>query len=228
VCKFNTSNYQIRNKWLKLLSVFAHKNFTPKPFIKFGTWTHTGIRLRTRRESYFCPTSMKLYHWHSDRYWHMLPTRSSATHFQLHEATEDWLPTDISYPIQVYRVPNKDGTNCYFAEIPSRFLDETQLQPPPSPTPPDSFLSYLRQLPKLEYYILKNTRFPDCPRTTMRAIQQATDQGLTLYEVSDGSISNKSLSFGWVLGTNTGQRLAWNNGPGYGTNTSHRSEGWAK
>jgi hypothetical protein len=62
----------------------------------------------------------------------------------------------------------------------------------------------------------------------MRAIQQATDQGFTLYEVSDGSMSNESLSFGWVLGTNTGQRLAWNNGPGYGTNTSHRSEGWAK
>jgi hypothetical protein len=65
ILQHRPSNHQIRHKWLKLLSVFAHKNFTPKPFIKFGMWTHIGIRLRTRRESYFCPTSMRLYHWHS-------------------------------------------------------------------------------------------------------------------------------------------------------------------
>jgi hypothetical protein len=38
--------------------------------------------------------------------------------------------------------------------------------------------------------------------------------------------NHQSHSFGWVLGTASGQKLAWGNGPGYGTDTSHRAECW--
>jgi hypothetical protein len=62
----------------------------------------------------------------------------------------------------------------------------------------------------------------------MQEIQRASSQGRQLYEVSDGSMGHDSLSFGWVIGTDEGRKLAWGNGPGYGSNTSHRAEGWGK
>jgi hypothetical protein len=37
-----------------------------------------------------------------------------------------------------------------------------------------------------------------------------------------------TTSFGWMLGTKAGQRLAWCSGPGFGTATSHRAECWGK
>jgi hypothetical protein len=62
----------------------------------------------------------------------------------------------------------------------------------------------------------------------VHAIQSAAALGEILYEVSDGSSKRGSLSFGWVIGTETGQKLAWGKGPGYGTDTSHRAESWGK
>jgi hypothetical protein len=63
----------------------------------------------------------------------------------------------------------------------------------------------------------------------MQEIQQASEQGQSLYEVSDRSMNQDSISFGWILGTEDGRKLAWGKGPGYGKNTSHRAEGcWGK
>lgn len=38
----------------------------------------------------------------------------------------------------------------------------------------------------------------------------------------------RTTSFGWILGTQDGQRLAQCNGPGFGPTTSHRAECWGK
>ena len=41
-------------------------------------------------------------------------------------------------------------------------------------------------------------------------------------------MAHNTASFGWMLGTKDGQRLAWCNGPGSGPATSHRAECWGK
>jgi hypothetical protein len=81
---------------------------------------------------------------------------------------------------------------------------------------------------------------------TLQQWEQALLQGATFYKspyeilhkisvlpasselllVSDGSLRNTSVTFGWVFGTDDGQilieQLAW----GCGQPTSHRAEGW--
>ena len=49
-------------------------------------------------------------------------------------------------------------------------------------------------------------------------------RGTTLQAVSDGSDINHCMSFGWVLSTPKGKRLASSSGPAFGHGTSHRAE----
>ena len=44
--------------------------------------------------------------------------------------------------------------------------------------------------------------------------------------VSDGSLCDTKLSYGWVFGTASGTIYAEHSGRGYGTATSHRAEAW--
>jgi hypothetical protein len=168
-------------------------------------------------------------HWHEKCYWELQPLKSDDySIYRLHTATT-WKPSDDAYPIQVQRIPNRDGSSTFSATIPSDLLTRTHpVGTIPCISAPMSFDQYLKSIPKLDYYLLKHTSFPKCARTTMQDIQRLSSQGAILYKVSDGSMKNQSLSFGWVLGTNCGQKLAWGKGPGYGTDTSHRAEGWRK
>lgn len=229
ILQHRPSAYQIRHKWLKLLRTLTNRDNTPKQFLKFSAWTHTGLRLRSSRESYLCLMSMRLYHWHDDSYWSLNPScATNQIHYQLCEPTT-WRPSDADHPVQIQRIPNKDGSNSYAVDIPSDLLLLASTRPTSTPPfSPPTFYEYLKTIPKMDYYLLKHTTFPICARTTMQSIQLWSSQGITLFEVSDGSMTNQSLSFGWVLGNKKGDKLAWGKGPGYGTDTSHRAEGWGK
>lgn len=226
ILQHRPSNYQIRHKWLKFLRELAHNDNTPKHFIAFDSWSHSGIQLRSKRESYISTHLSGICHWHEKHYWTLMPTAIDPFHDALHQVT-DWKPTNDATPVQIYRILTKDSTPVFFvnqAQNQPFTLSATQSVPPPLTT----FEQYLRTLPKLDYYLLKHTSFSTCANGVMRKIHTLSAQNDIFYEVSDGSMNNKSLSFGWVLGTKRGQKLAWGNGPGYGTATSHRAEGWGK
>lgn len=227
ILQHRPSSYQIRHKWLRLLREFSNNDNTPKQCVTFDDWNRSGIRLRSRRESYFCTRSSSLYHWHDHHYWLLSPLPTDTSHFELSHAT-DWQPHDFDNPVQIQRIPAKHGRSVYSTVNYTCPINQGEPSPTPESQTDQTFHQYLKTAPRLDYYLLKYTSFPICARTTMHEIQRLSQQRIILYEVSDGSMNNQSLSFGWVLGTRDGRKLAWGKGPGYGTDTSHRAEGWGK
>jgi hypothetical protein len=128
---------------------------------------------------------------------------NESLHFNLHQ------PTSWTFaPIKVIRIPTRDAQPLYAAEfMKSHAL--TSIEPPIQLQTQVSFASYIKTIPKLDHYLLKHTSFPICARITMNEIQSFATQGVTVFEVSDGSMKNQSLSFGWVIGTEHGHKLAW-------------------
>jgi hypothetical protein len=91
------------------------------------------------------------------------------------------------------------------------------------------FHDYVNQLPSWERNLLQNILFHyGGAFNTMAYLHELNPDECFLYEVSDGSMANNTTTFGWMIGTPTGQRLIWGSGPGYGPATSHRAECWGK
>ena len=90
------------------------------------------------------------------------------------------------------------------------------------------FQDYLQRLPDWEQQLLQNINFHYGAFSTMFYIHEMIPPNQPIYAVSDGSMALNTTSFGWVLGTKAGQRLAWCSGPGFGPATSHRAECWGK
>jgi hypothetical protein len=184
--------------------------------------------LRSKRETYLCLEPWRLYHWHETGYWQLESSANDPIHFQLHQST-DWTPSDEAFPVLAQRIPNSDGTSSYTVEIPAELLEHHPHHGAnPRSTSTNTFEQHLKSIEKMDYYLLKNSVFSTNPTSVMATIQHEIHQGKIIYVVSDGSMNHQSLSFGWVIGSESGRKLAWGNGPGYGTNTSHRAEGWGQ
>jgi hypothetical protein len=163
-------------------------------------------------------------------YWTLTTSSTYPLYYVLQESSS-WRPTDEAEPIQINRIPKGDGSSLY--AIATVYRQHTPTSPsaqyrPPTDSLHPAFDLYLRSIPKLDYYLLKHTSFHNSPTHTIQAILRASERNETLYVVTDGSKNNQSMSFGWVLGTEHGQKLAWGYGPGYGTDTSHRAECWGQ
>jgi hypothetical protein len=87
------------------------------------------------------------------------------------------------------------------------------------------FQDYVNALPSWERAILEHITFSTSPEELFEVLND-NGSASKIYLVSDGSQITHSMSYGWVLGTSTGEILAENYGPCYGIGTSHRAEGW--
>jgi hypothetical protein len=218
------SDYQVRYKWQKLCRTLSTQDGKAAPFLKFGAWTHRGIGVRTRRESYITTTSA-VYHWIDSHYWslHLIPNTQS--YYQPDHPT-DWRPNVSSTPITLVRIPTST-TPVFFVSHAATLEFSTPLPLTVSPT--IEFHDYVNQLPIWDRTLLQNIIFHfGGAYNTMSYLHDLPLAECSLYEVSDGSMANNTTTFGWMIGTRTGQRLIWGSGPGSGSATSHRAECWGK
>jgi hypothetical protein len=88
------------------------------------------------------------------------------------------------------------------------------------------FADYICTLPPWEQELLEHIDFKLSPEEIADLLAPAETSPATILLVSDGSDTEEAMSFGWVLGTKSGQPLVQNYGPGYGIPSSHRAEAW--
>ena len=88
------------------------------------------------------------------------------------------------------------------------------------PTPPQDWDALLHQQPQWIQQMVRSIEFEDL--TTV--ITQITT-GNQVLAVSDGSAKIKGMTYGWVLATSKGTRIATGNGPSDRRPSSMRSEG---
>jgi hypothetical protein len=134
ILQHRPSDYQIRTRWLRFLRQFSNNDNTIKTSSALGTWSHTGIQLRSRRESYLS-TESRLYHWHEGCYWDLRLSRTTPSYYNRHTSTT-WQPDNSAVPIQIQRIPQKDGPDMYYPTfLPHHNLDTTAPTPnTPVPT----------------------------------------------------------------------------------------------
>jgi hypothetical protein len=92
-----------------------------------------------------------------------------------------------------------------------------------SPSLPSStFSSYILALPKWEQELQCSIQLADDAFTLGTILTSSTTVAAT-----DGSVVSSSGSFGWILATADGKKLAWNRGPVFGfRGSSYRAEGY--
>jgi len=216
------SDYQIRNLWQKLCRQWCTHDGTAAAFLNFGRWTNQGLEMRTRRESYITQQK-EVYHWVDSCYW-LLETNSTTTTYYHPSRATDWIPDNLSTPISVTQTSNTTE-NEFTVEYLSYSHPQSTYR---HQSPYDDFQDYLRRLPDWEQQLLQNIQFNYGALSTMYHIQELLHAKQQLYAVSDGSMAHNTTTFGWILGTTDGQRLAWCSGPGFGPPTSHRAECWGQ
>ena len=180
-----------------------------------------------RRRSYITHTTTPvIYHWISGSYHTLkyLYTSNHIRYYTLKQPTK-WTPESTATPITIYPTATHNNKRTFILNSP---LVLSPHQPShPSITPYFEFDDYVRLLPAWESSILQNIIFETGPFIAIQSICNAPHPTKTFYEVSDGSMQYDTTSFGWVFGT-TESKIAWASGPGFGTATSHRAEGWGK
>jgi hypothetical protein len=216
------SDYQIRHLWQKLCRQWCTHDGTSAAFLNFGKWTNQGLEMRTRRESYITKQK-EVYHWVDSCYWLLKTNPTTTTYYHPSRAT-DWIPDNLATPISV--TPTSHTTENafeveYFSYVPTQSTSHHLSQY-------DDFQDYLRRLPDWEQQLLQNIQFKYGEFSTMYYIHELPPAKQELYAVSDGSMAHNTTTFGWILGTKDGQRLAWCSGPGFGPATSHRAECWGQ
>jgi hypothetical protein len=88
---------------------------------------------------------------------------------------------------------------------------------------PETFSVYLKEtLPKWEYFTLRNVETTYSPFELCTILQEQS-----VLACSDGGATSEAGSFGWILSTHDGERIAWCNGAAPRTvSSSFRSEGY--
>lgn len=217
------SGYQIRHQWQRLCRTLSTHGGTAAAFLDFGSWTHKGIKLRTKREAYIT-TRQVVYQWIDSSYWMLQPLSRTVHSYRPIQATT-WTPDDTSTPLSLIQTVEPSGS---VFTITDSNTHHTSKRPQPIPILQEDFDDYLQHLPDWERQLLSNTQFEFGAFSMMGYLHDMLPTDAPIYEVSDGSMAQKTTSFGWMIGTEPGQRLAWCNGPGFGPATSHRAECWGK
>jgi len=218
------SQYQIKYQWQRFCRLLCTQSGSSAATLDLGTWTHQGLKLRSRRESYITPTG-KIFHWIDDCYWLLEPHNETPHHLLPLKATS-WTPTDTATPISVIPIQTLPSQPIYTTEHPNN--THAKAQPIPRQSTNCEFQEYLRRLPDWEQQLLTNVEFEYGAHSTMAYLHECLEEDQQIYEVSDGSMAQNTTSFGWTIGTKNGQRLVRGSGPGFGPATSHRAEGWGK
>jgi hypothetical protein len=132
-----------------------------------------------------------------------------------------WVPTPTLLPVDALL---NDAFNVVLSHTPWRHFQ--------SPAPLRSahhhydFADYVRTLPLWEQEILEHIEFILTPEELMDLLAPVDTSPPTLLLVSDGSDTEEAMSFGWILGTQSGRPLVQNYRPGFGIPSSHRAKAW--
>jgi len=202
------NDYHWRNTWTKLCTLIIPHGRT------LGRWRNSSRPLRLRREAYI--DQGRLYYWHAGQYWHCSPVQiSKGQRYILHEASE-WLPIATSKPVDIIaRV-----INTIYCDKPV-----SSQAPRPVATPPETFAEYANaQQEKTIRDMLTGIHWHKSP-FECQALLFHTSPDNPILVVSDGSAyGNRSMSYGVVIGTHTGEILIECQGRASGPITSHRAE----
>jgi hypothetical protein len=213
--------------WQRLLRVVA--NSAGQLFGHLGTWLQPGGKLRRQWQSYFDYRYKFLYRYVDGQYfqYELFDTRFITG------CPTPWKPNDYCVPVTIHET----SRDCW-----------SLTHPPSLPTHPErlpiatTFEEYLHQLPTQEQHLFAsldllhdpfeilahfNQEYQDLPDTDDDSTTSTTTPTppTTIHMVSDGSELSQKMTFGWVLCTANGIRLAICSGPAFGTGSSHRAEG---
>lgn len=203
------SKYQCKMRWQKLCEVIKSRQ------IQLGEWHRRKQRLR--RETYVIPGSRStIYHWYHGQYWICALRDDTRKQYEMVESS-DWTPTASAMPIDVKA---RVIRHLYLPaiQIPSRW-PRTTCQPLAT-----TFDEYIFTLPDWEQSLLKHINWHGNTPMTLMA-EWFSSSADPIYVTSDGSSHERlTMSFGVVVGNDTGTIYATLMGPAFGTPTSHRSE----
>jgi hypothetical protein len=147
--------------------------------------------------------------------------------------TTPWRPNDHCVPVQIHET-SKD---CWTLTTPPALPEY-----PDRPLPATTFEEYLFQLPEYEQHLFASVELLCEPYEILTIFNTEyldpadSDDGTlildntpkpptTIHMVSDGSELAQKMTFGWILCTANGDRLAICSGTAFGTGSSHRAEG---
>ena len=199
----NSRTWSIWRRFLRMLCSNKSDFDTP-----LGHW-HAGLSKRRRWPAYFSPSMDYLYIFDGEVYHSHSRLSWDTFSFSIFQENDD-LPFDAT-PVDVV-----DLDDCWLGF-------DTGIDSIPSPDIPVlSFNEYIQTLPDHEKFLLQNhvllhpTAFDLCD-----IIHTLND----VIMVSDGGAIPGSGTFGWVLGTTDGTRLAKGYGPAFGSDPkSYRAE----
>jgi hypothetical protein len=158
-----------------------------------------------------------IYHWHVGQYWTCAAAECCRSRYHLSHPTL-WIPTTQDIPI----VSTARIRQVVYITIPHWPNPTT----PPGKAQPTNFSTYVKDctLP-WEQSLLAHIHWKVSPRKVMETIHTLNLETDHLLMVSDGSsFKAMSMSFSLAIGTSTGQVLVENQGPAYGTLSSHCAE----
>ena len=131
-----------------------------------------------------------------------------GTTITVYQTIHNFKPLPHYIPISVHTLDN--GTNhCQIIQI-----DSFQ-----SPPPPSNWSDFIKTQPIWTQEMLGGIFYDDIT-TVISELQTNSD----IIAVSDGSVRNSLMTYGWVLSTTKGKRFATGYGPAHGRPSSLRSE----
>ena len=210
------SKYHIRTTWQLLCRQLSTSEGIIAESFRLGRWVLPGHRLRRRRQTdVIATTPPKIYHWVDGCYWIYRRTKTPGVYSR--QQASNWEPLELCTPIDAVEL-SPDRLRI------GRRPKSTNI---PRAVPPLSFADHVRRLDPWEVHLLQGITFFRQPYEIRHLMQQSIPKGKGAYLVSDGSQLKDELRYGWVFGSDDGDKFAEHSGIGYGTPTSHRAEGWA-
>jgi hypothetical protein len=187
-----------------------------------GPWLTTSDKLRRNWNSYYDRRRDFLYVLNEDTTYHQYDRPSLECDEFSFGISTTWTPDCYSLPVDAY--VNIHGEYSIHQDLPT-------ITPTTRPSQPSSFTDYLELLPPSERDLFQDLEmFYDCYAfiDLVSAFDpEYNDLHVQLYNVSDGSAFNTSMSFGWAMSLPDGTRLATCSGPAYGSKqSSFRAEGY--
>lgn len=227
------SEYQIRKKWQKLCRHWSTEDGRIAASVRLGPWTPHDPRYHSRRESYFSnSTHTELYHWIDSTFWLLQPIPGNPRYYKPGHSTP-WQPDHHAIPVDLQRIPTPDQPQ-YLLRFPV-LLTHTTITTSQEATA--TFHDHLATneesgSPVLESWdrlLLQDTIFIHDHTTIMETIHEAITHRHTLLMTfsADTNPHDGYCTYTWILGTRTGERLAWKRGYLQGKISKHRANLWA-
>jgi hypothetical protein len=219
------SDYQIRTKWKRFCRQWCTSDGVIAASVTLGRWLPSTTTLRPRRESYYTFTRQHpiIYHWVDTSYWLLTPISDYDQQHYKPDHPTSWQPDDHAVPIRITRVPHTNGAYTYHRSQPISLSRCVRPHPQRMPTCAE-FSIYRATLPTWEQNLLQDIELDPGVHSLMEYIHDiATTTNKRLLISFAGMSSHTTTSYGWIIGTNLGHKLAWKKGTISESSTKHRA-----